>query len=173
LPEEKEYKPTGPYKFPIKKWASLEKMMVTNYPRLRKDFTKLKRKVSTNGENGRAKEKKKHLEWLLNKGENRKAEVICPYCEKKPVKYFLAKYSFREKKFFIKESFAFCEKESCLKEALPDTKPDEAVDILPVRFSSVDKFTSKKDQKRVANLLKRLFGLSSLKSEDLFRFFSE
>jgi len=170
LPEE--YKPSGPYKFPIRRWMSLEKMMLTNYPRLQKDFEKLRRKVSANGKDGKTEEKKKHLEWLLRKGENKKAQITCPYCKKDPVKYFFVKYFFYEKKFVVKESFAFCGKKSCQSDASPGAGSDGAVEVLPVKFSSIDRFTLKKDQKKITRLLKKLFGLNSLKNEDLFRFFS-
>jgi len=168
------YSPQGPYKFFLRRDMSLEKMMLTNYPRLRKDFKKLEKKVGSNGKWKGVQIKKKHLEWLLARGEDRAPKMLCPYCGEEPVEHFLAIYTFGGKYFTIKESFLFCKKDSCKKKASPEIDSrHEVVATLPVKFSSIDKFSSKRDRRKVISLLRKSFNLQGRPTtEDLFSFFS-
>ncbi len=166
----KRYRPTKPFKLLIGRDMSFEKMMFTNYPALQERLEKLQK----NGKRGNEDEKK-HLAWLLERGEDRAVKTLCPCCLERPAKYFLAKYFFQEKRFTIGEELVFCKSKECEKKFFSQIKPHrEAVAVLPIKFSSLDKFISGKDRKKLASLLKKLFHLEhSPTSEKLLDFFSE
>lgn len=113
-----------------------------------------------------------HLEWLLERGEDRVAVVTCPHCSKKPVAFFRSGTVFGgTKKYFCQNhNFIYCE--DCVKVVDPREEW-----IFPFKFSVIRSLYRKYDHNflgEVIPLFKYVFGLRPrLTKEEAFDFFSK
>jgi len=168
------YEPKEPYEFKSgrREGKVLELMMFKNYGFLNWYFNKKLggRGVPENKKN----ELHRHLEWLLDKGENRRTELLCPYCGKRKVKLFSlldSKYGFS-----IGPHYTCCNNMKC-KGKVQSLPLGKIPMLLPFKFSQIKKFRAKSDQKRVGDLFRKVFGLPTrpdpLTRETAFQFFKE
>ena len=110
-----------------------------------------------------------HLEWLMERGENRRPVMLCPYCHKRPVRYFAVLFGQTNSEISVGYPFTSCEQEGCIK------KLGEPTFVLPFRFSSMRPLyvRTKRNQKKVAELFKGVFGLPKhLTAKAAFNFFN-
>ncbi len=160
------YVPVGPYFFkrskdPERKKKSLEELMFEEYSWL---CNELKMMDSNLREGSRLNEMHEHLRWLLEQGETRRSELLCPYCGKNKIKLF--SYSFKERKYFIScdssDTFSFCKYH-----LLPMAQRHS------LKFSSILNFNPP-SQPYVGTFLKTVFfpGKERLNAEELFKFFA-
>jgi len=111
-----------------------------------------------------------HLEWLIQKGENRQTKMICPQCKKQPVKFFSVRYA--GDLFSIGSSYTCCKKEECI-EKVRAMAAGKWPELLPFRFSVMGNFRLKADKRRIGILFRRVFGLPNpLTREAAFEFFN-
>lgn len=113
-----------------------------------------------------------HLEWLLERGEDRICVVTCPHCSKKPVAFFRSGtvYGGTQKFFMQNHNFIYCE--DCVK-----TVPPQGEWIYPFKFSVIRSLYRKYDRnflREIIPLFKYVFGLKPrLTKEEAFEFFSK
>ncbi len=104
--------------------------------------------------------RRRHAEWLLAAGENRRAPV-CPNCRVFMADYMVIHHS-RDRDFSI--TGITCS--SCAGIG------DEKVCLLPLKLSSAMGPKLPGDRKRLAQYLKKVWGLNHLTAEKAFEFFS-
>jgi len=113
-----------------------------------------------------------HLEWLLQKGENRYPQMICPQCEKRPAKYFSVVYENGDD-FSISPIYTCCKDLKCADE-LRAQALDKSPQFLPFCFSVIKNFQLKIGQKRVIDLFRKVFELPKLLTRKAaFEFFRD
>ncbi len=163
----KNYQPTFAYviKSGKRQGKSLESIMFTDYGLL----LFMKKKMS-----GSSCEKRNeidlHLDWLLQKGEDRKPRLLCPHCKQRVVKYFSVRRS-PLGEMSIGTYYTCCEQ---CKEELSAISWDSSLEFRKFKFSELTHFHSKKEKQAVVELFKKVFILSCpLSKKKLFEFFSE
>ena len=108
------YTPEGPYIIKSGKRAGqcLEIMITREY-----DFLRWwKRLLDSESTGDRKNEFHRHLEWLLEQGENRQPKIFCPYCGERRVGLFAVYRNYREEKTFD-FNHAYCR--SCFQSKCP------------------------------------------------------
>lgn len=154
------YVPQGPYfiKSGNKAKKSLEEFMFENYFWLATERNRLNAYLRANSVKN---EIHNHLLWLLDRGEDRVAKQICPYCKEKNISFF--GYSFNEKKYYT-----CCDRwHHCIGQLL------SKVDRYPLKFSSIVRFQWG-SRPYISAFLKSIFfpGCENPTVEQLFEFFS-
>ena len=167
------YEPSEPYviKSGKREGKVLELMMFNNYSFLRWQLGKIRREY--NG--GRKNQYHKHLEWLLQRGENREAKIICPVCGEDKVSHFSVRFSRGTRRFSISPRYTCCEKKEC-REMLRAGAFGDNLQFFKPKFSNVTRITKYKiEQKRITELYKQIFDLSTkrLTRKAAFEFFNE
>lgn len=147
-----EYRPTGPYVIQSGKNKDkvLELLMFQKYWLLIwwiKKFNENKPAIKNRFH--------RHIEWLLQQGENRQAVTLCPQCKQYPVKFFSSlgspKYGYS-----IYPIYTCCESELC-QQRLFHEAVGSVPNFYPVKFSSIMNYRKKFDQKMVVDLLKAVY----------------
>lgn len=164
-----DYKPTESYivQSGKKKGKSIEQMMFTDYAWLvyMKNLLNAKKPASKNSLH-------KHIEWVLHQGETRKPTLMCPQCNKKPVKLFSVLGSQRHG-YSMSSYYTCCGDPEC-QHKLRAQGMESVPLLLPISFSSISMFQFKLDRKRVADILRDCFKLPKrLTKEVLFAFFND
>ncbi len=130
----------------------------------------LRRKIKNNSSGKNSNRLERHLEWILSRGEDRETSMLCPYCRKRKVSRFSVKYSHED--FSIGPQYTCCDFEECA-DKLRALSFGGYVELLPFKFSSITRFSSKRDRRAVVSLFKTVFGMSPpLRRDKLFKFFS-
>jgi len=157
---ESEYIPTGPYFIRSGKRTgkSLEEFMFKDYCWL----VFMKNRMDASLKPGsKQNAMHAHLLWLLERGENRVAPPLCPYCREKNISFFA--YSYKENKYYT-----CCDKwHPCIGQML--SKADKH----PLKFSSIARFQYG-SRPYISAFLKSVFfpGRENLTAVQLFEFFS-
>lgn len=160
MPEELIYVPTGPYFFKSgnRIGKSLEEMMFKDYSWL----TFMRNKMNAEAKRGsKLNAMHVHLLWLLERGEDRVAPLLCPYCKEKNISFFA--YSFKERKYYT-----CCDSwYTCVGQVLAKAER------FPLQFSSIARFRWG-SRKYVAAFLKSVFfpDCKDPTAQRLFEFFS-
>jgi len=131
---------------------AMELMMFDDYGWLVWFFNKLNSESQT-GKNAAH----RHLEELLEKGENRQPKKVCLQCGRKPVKYFSVFWGY-DGAFSAGTHYTCCEDEKC-KQALREEAAGNHIEFLPFKFSTMRRFYSKADKRRITDLFKKVFEL--------------
>ncbi|MFA5986380.1 MAG: hypothetical protein WC819_03470 [Parcubacteria group bacterium] len=163
------YEPTGPYILQSgpKKGLSIEQLMFSNYEWLvfMKNFLNEKSPDAKN-------QLHKHIEWVLGQGSRRSPTMICPQCGKRPVSYFsyLGSEQFG---YSMGATYTCCNDEDCI-HRLSTRGIEKKPAFLSIDHSSIIHFKSKRDQKKVVDILKKCYELPKrLTKETLFAFFNK
>jgi hypothetical protein len=142
----------------------LERMMFQNYGWIPWQLNTIRKEGGPNRTKG---DFEKHLEELLERGENRKTTALCPHCKQREVSYLSV---VRETDGVTAgKSFTCCDNQNCIKEVEGMTW--KFPQFLDFKFSIINTFRNKSDQKIIANVLKWGFGIEKLTKKDLFNFF--
>ncbi len=146
--------------------SSLEILMFRDYSYL----SFLLRKINEKWIGGSKADFHLHLEWLLDRGEDRQTVALCPFCRMEKVKYFSVLRS--RSGLSVGRSYISCEK--CIDELKKSVPAEKQIEILPFRFSVLDRFWRGRDQKTVIDVFLLAFGLSErrLKTDTLFNLFN-
>lgn len=164
------FTPSGPWRITAGKkhiGEFLELMMFRNYNTL--DWQLERIKLDYKG--GTKTSYHAHLEWLLDRGEDREVETLCPQCGKNPIKWI----SVRGDKHGYSMHFGYtcCGEREC-KAKIFDLSLGKETAMLPVKFSSIKRFHCLSDQDQFVRLLRQIFQLPlKLESRKAFAFFSE
>jgi len=170
------YSPNGPYIFTNPKsrnyGSSVEQLFISP-GRKRNNLLFMKSKMEEKKER-EMNALDKHIQWIFERGENRKTKTLCPHCKAKKVKYFSVRYTrlgYSGKKSDIGCSlgipYSACE--DCLNKI-----KGEKTEIFPFKFSVIDGFPTVYDQKKAIELFLWAFNLKRpLKKETIFQFFFE
>jgi hypothetical protein len=110
-----------------------------------------------------------HLEWLLERGENRIAKKLCPHCGVNPIKYLTILGDDRFG-YSIDSYYSCCSDKQCHKAAASMGSVNTPT-YLPIKFSSILHFSVKKDQQLFIDTLKDIFGFTRLNKQKVFEFF--
>ena len=114
----------------------------------------------------------RHLEWLLERGQNRKPEMICPQCGARIVEFFSLLFG-HGGDFSIGSHFTCCNNEGC-KEILWDMACDKTPTFIPFEFSVQMRHNFRIDRRRVVGLFKEVFQLPRPLTRDAaFAFFKK
>lgn len=165
------YQPSGPYVIQSgkRRGRALEMLMFEDYAFLR---WFLNYKLDGNAKTQNKNILHRHLEWLMERGEDRQPVLICPQCGKRPVKYFSVVYSC-DGDISIGPEYTCCDEARC-QETLTEMALEKPCRLLPIKFSSLLQFPHKTDQRRLARLFRSVFGLSGrLTKNQAFRFFAK
>jgi hypothetical protein len=139
--------------------VSLEVLMFRDYQHL----LKIRRYLITR--NGEETLFYRHLIWLLARGEDRKSEVLCPWCEEATIEAFSVYSS--SSGISVSREHISCSKEICLQNLRRDRTRTQAL-----KFSTLSGYMPGADQKQVVGLLRSLFNLPKrLTEEKAFEFF--
>ncbi len=104
------------------------------------------------------------LDWLLERGENRKTRVLCRHCKKRNVEWFSVRYSYGGD-FAAGVGFTACGE--CKEELL-----GENVVLYPFKFSVLMGFKGG-DRKRIARLFCSAFDIEKVQRKRAFDLFAE
>jgi len=165
-----DYRPDGPYTIQSgkRKGKSLETLMFQEYGFVKFMYVLLKEKTEEGTEKN---ELHRHLEWLLQKGEDREAKKYCPFCKERKAKYFSVRFTGND--FALSSQYICCESHACFSKII-GLSGDKRPIIYPFKFSVLERFKRKADEKRVIKLLKDVFLLpEKIGKENAFKFFSE
>lgn len=138
------------------------------------DFSWIEHIYKKMNKTGSSKKNRLHvqIEWIMKKIARIEPKILCPVCKKNTVK-FISVLGNNKYGYSISEGFICCEDEGC-KERLRGLTPERNNFFIPAKFSSVSAFRNKTDQKRMINLLKKIYGLEGrLTKEKAFNFFLE
>lgn len=162
-----DYSPEGPYVIQSGKHQGecLEVIFFQNYPFL----GWLRTKCESGLKDPENKNKlHKHLIWMLRQGENRKAKIICPFCRKNTATHFSVKRN--PFGISISVSYVSCSEKEC-QEKLTDLALGKNFELLPLKFSSLNRFSIKSDRKEVMGFFKKAFGIKGrITREKAFEF---
>ena len=163
-----EYSPSAPYVFKTgkHKGQTLEVLMFKDYAFL----VWLLRKLDKDNKHKKTKKNMLHLhlEWLLKRGEDRIAKMLCPQCSEEPVVYFSVIRTGSD--CLISHIYTSCEKEECI-EKLYSMSLGNVVYLYPFRFSVMMEFSSR-NREQVTKLFKTVFDISRLTPQIAFDFFN-
>jgi len=157
--KENEYSPEEPYLFKTGRYQgrSAEVLMFRNYGYL----VFILHKIRNNWQGGKKNRLHKHLEWLLDRGENILDEVklTCPYCkEKKMAVYYSVLRSYYVNDFSIGSRYVCCE--NC-KKSLRHQAFGKIPKIAPFKFSSIKVIArNKQEEKELGYFFQKAFTLS-------------
>lgn len=143
----------------------IETIMFADYNWLQATLRKLQRKNV-----GRKNPFFDRLVWLLARGENRKVKMTCPHCQQNLVEYFSALGNYQYG-YSINASYVCCGKKEC-REAVMNMAQEKIPQFFPIKFSSLQYFHRKTEQKQIIKLFKQLFSLPQrLGYKKAFEFF--
>lgn len=159
--------PKEPYVFKSGKnqGKTVSQVAINNFPLLKHMYRRM-------DETGSSKKNRLHvqIEWIMRKIEKTKPKMICPVCKKNTVK-FISVLGNDRYGYSISEGFTCCEDQKC-KERISGLALGRNIFFLAANFSSVSAFRNKTDQRRIINLLKKIYGLEGkLTKERAFKFF--
>lgn len=163
------YQPSGPYVIQSgkRRGKALEMLMFENYAFLRWFLVHKLNSNKTQNKNSLH----RHLEWLVEQGESRQPTLVCPQCGQGPIKYFSVVYNY-DGDVSIDSGYTCCDKTEC-REALAKMALEKTCQLLPIRFSSLLRFSNKSDRRRATKLFRQVFGLPErLTRNEAFRFFA-
>lgn len=167
----KSYDPTEPYVYQSgkRKGKYMEYLMFTDYAFLKWHLQTIEKEQKGHQKN----ELHLHLEWLLHQGENRHPRMICPHCRKRTVQYFSLIQSSFDRSISVGTNFTCCDDPKC--EAIIESYAfGHNYLLLPIKFSSITVAEHKQDQKKIGQLLHRIFCLPDrISPKELFSFFSD
>ncbi|MCD4693776.1 hypothetical protein K8R62_00240 [bacterium] len=161
--------PNEPYIFQSGKnqGKAVSQVAINNFPLLKHMYRRI-------NETGSSKKNRLHvqLEWLMKRIAKTKPKMICPVCKRNPVKLISVLGNDRYG-YSISEGFVCCEDKKC-RERLEGLALGRNNRFIIADFSSVSIFRNKTDQRRMINLLKKIYGLEGkLTKERAFNFFLE
>lgn len=167
------YEPSEPYVIQSGKREGkvLELLMFNDYSFLRWHLGKIRQKHSGGAKN----RYHRHLEWLMDKGESREPKMKCPICGQRAVKYFSVRFSRGTRRFSISPRYTCCKDSDCQDMLRAGAFGDNLQYFRPL-FSNITRITKfKVEQKRIADLYKEIFNLSTkrLTRKAAFKFFKE
>lgn len=150
------YVPTGPYIFQSgkRRGECLELLMFSDYGLVIWFYNLLNRKGHYNQNSLH-----EHLNWLIPRGKDRRATMICPQCGNNEVKFYSI---IGENAHTTRLDFTSCEKISCQ----DGLRQHRLTRILPINFPSLLAFPEKSDRKFVAEMFKQIFGLPKILRRD-------
>jgi hypothetical protein len=162
------YKPTEPYIIQSgkKQGQSVEQLMFTDYGWLTYMASKFD-KMAPQKKN----RLHKHIEWVLTKGEKCTPQMICPQCDQRSVAYFSVLGS-RRTGYSMSCIYTCCNDTICKKQLI-SRGIEKTPTLLPLKFSSIKRFSLKHDQRQVVALFKKCFNLPRrLTKNVIFDFFA-
>lgn len=166
------YKPEGPYTYRSgkRKGQCLELLMFTDYDFLNWQYNYIAKNSDPKREKNRL---EKHLKWLLDRGEDRVPQMVCPQCGEKKVEKFAVRRS--NGLISIGPGYTICDSETC-KEKLNAQSFSKPLYYFKPQFANILRVSRfKGDRKRVAQLYKHhIFKLEArLTRQRAFEFFAK
>lgn len=151
--------PAGPYVIQSgkRKGKSVEVMMFTDYPFLAWWLKKMEKEYVAGASNkNRA---HRHVEWLLEQGENRMTVAICPQCRQVQVECFSVVHSASGEMSFG-PCWTSCNSSAC-RHALESEAIGKPIEFFPFKFSvmGIKKFSQVYYQSALGILFRKVFGL--------------
>lgn len=111
-----------------------------------------------------------HLDWLLKVADEKQPKMICPQCNKKPVKYFSLLHS--EVGISIGSLYTCCDEKEC-REKILYSAGGKIPSFYEFKFSVIAKFSAKVDERAIIKLFKQAYNLPKrLTKESAFKFFA-
>ncbi len=159
------YVPEGPYIIQSgkNKGKSVELLMFSNYSLLNWIYEKAKENCF-NQKNSLH----RHLEWVMARGEDRKVQVNCPFCNQ-PATQFSIRSSYG---YSFDSDYICCNSDEC-KSNLRSYSFEKSLIFKPIKFSSMNFFRSKTDQKKLGQIFKKVFVLPNRMTRNhAFQFFA-
>lgn len=109
-----------------------------------------------------------HLDWLLQRGEDRIPQAICPQCKQQRIKYFSVRFSSYKNTPSFDEGYTYCQE--CLENCY-----EPRIQLFKFKWSNILKISAiKSDQKNLYKLYRWAFVLPTrLSNEIVFEFFAD